>query len=114
MRLSAAAATCAGGPAAIFDALDAWFGQADYQGCLFINSLLETRDPDVRLGVHLGMSGRVLVDDEEAGDPLIYASNLRMPKWHRFGVHFAEMPLTPARIVEALHAAGAYGKLDVA
>ncbi len=25
-----------------------------------------------------------------------------------FGVHFAEMPLTPARIVEALHKAGAY------
>ena len=52
--------------------------------------VLDTRDPDVRLGVHLGMSGRVLVDDEEAGDPLIYASNLRMPKWHRFGVHFAD------------------------
>jgi AcrR family transcriptional regulator len=34
-----------GGPAAIFDALDEWFGQADYEGCLFINSLLETRDP---------------------------------------------------------------------
>jgi AcrR family transcriptional regulator len=29
---------------AIFDALDEWFGQADYEGCLFINSLLETRD----------------------------------------------------------------------
>ena len=32
--------------------------------------VLDTRDPDVRVGVHLGMSGRVLVDDEEAGDPL--------------------------------------------
>jgi formamidopyrimidine-DNA glycosylase len=52
--------------------------------------VLDTRDPDVRLGVHLGMSGRVLVDDEEAGDPLVYASNRRMPKWHRFGVHFAD------------------------
>jgi formamidopyrimidine-DNA glycosylase len=52
--------------------------------------VLDTHDPDVRLGVHLGMSGRVLVDDEEAGDPLIYASNLRTPKWHRFGVHFAD------------------------
>ena len=31
-----------------------------------------------------------------------------------FGVHFAEMPLTPARIVQALHAAGAYGKLTAA
>ena len=36
------------------------------------------------------MSGRVLVDDEEAGDPLVYASNRRVPKWHRFGVHFAD------------------------
>lgn len=52
--------------------------------------VLDTRDADVRLGVHLGMSGRVLVDDTEAGDPLIYASNRRMPKWHRFGVHFAD------------------------
>jgi AcrR family transcriptional regulator len=33
-----------GGPAAIFDALDEWFGQADFEGCLFINSLLETRN----------------------------------------------------------------------
>jgi formamidopyrimidine-DNA glycosylase len=52
--------------------------------------LLDTADPDTRLGVHLGMSGRVLVDQEEAGDPLIYASNRRVPKWHRFGVHFAD------------------------
>jgi formamidopyrimidine-DNA glycosylase len=52
--------------------------------------ILDTKDPGVHLGVHLGMSGRVLVDDEEAGDPLIYASNRRMPKWHRFGVHFAD------------------------
>jgi AcrR family transcriptional regulator len=29
---------------AIFDALDEWFAQADYEGCLFINTLLETRD----------------------------------------------------------------------
>jgi formamidopyrimidine-DNA glycosylase len=67
--------------------------------------LLDTEGPT--LGVHLGMSGRVLVDDTkvtaqrpersgarsrplyiEAGDPLIYASNRRVEKWHRFGVHF--------------------------
>jgi formamidopyrimidine-DNA glycosylase len=52
--------------------------------------VLDTRDPDVRLGVHLGMSGRVLVDDVEAGDPLVYASNRRVSKWHRFGVNFAD------------------------
>jgi formamidopyrimidine-DNA glycosylase len=52
--------------------------------------VLDTRDPDVRIGVHLGMSGRVLVDDQEAGDPLVYASNRRVAKWHRFGVHFVD------------------------
>ena len=31
-----------------------------------------------------------------------------------FGVHFAEMPLTPARIVEALGTAGAYEKFAAA
>src|SRR4051812_25914996 len=52
--------------------------------------IMDTSDPNVRLGLHLGMSGRVLVDDQEAGDPLLYASNQRTPKWHRFGVHFAD------------------------
>jgi AcrR family transcriptional regulator len=33
-----------GGPIAIFDALDEWFGQGDFEGCLFLNALLETRD----------------------------------------------------------------------
>jgi len=42
------------------------------------------------LGLHLGMSGRVLVDDEAAGDPLVYASNKPDSAWHRFGVTFAD------------------------
>ncbi|HEX6312081.1 MAG TPA: DNA-formamidopyrimidine glycosylase family protein [Acidimicrobiia bacterium] len=42
------------------------------------------------LGLHLGMSGRVLVDEEAAGDPLIYASNRNVPAWHRFGLEFAD------------------------
>jgi AcrR family transcriptional regulator len=29
---------------AIFDVFDDWFRRGDYEGCLFINSLLETRD----------------------------------------------------------------------
>jgi AcrR family transcriptional regulator len=33
------------GALAVFDALDLWFGQPDYAGCLFINVLLETHDP---------------------------------------------------------------------
>jgi formamidopyrimidine-DNA glycosylase len=42
------------------------------------------------LGLHLGMSGRVLIDDEGAGDPLLYASNKADPAWHRFGLAFAD------------------------
>jgi formamidopyrimidine-DNA glycosylase len=42
------------------------------------------------LGLHLGMSGRVLIDGEAAGDPLIYASNRAVSKWHRFGLGFED------------------------
>jgi formamidopyrimidine-DNA glycosylase len=42
------------------------------------------------LALHLGMSGRVLIDGEAAGDPLLYASNLENPAWHRFGLRFAD------------------------
>jgi formamidopyrimidine-DNA glycosylase len=42
------------------------------------------------LALHLGMSGRVLVDGEAAGDPLRYASNAENPAWHRFGLRFAD------------------------
>jgi formamidopyrimidine-DNA glycosylase len=51
---------------------------------------VDDEHPGARIGVHLGMSGRVIVDGEEAGDPLVYASNRRVAKWHRFGVHFAD------------------------
>ena len=52
--------------------------------------VLDTSTPSVRVGVHLGRSGRVIVDGEEAGDPLVYASNRAVAKWQRFGVHFAD------------------------
>jgi formamidopyrimidine-DNA glycosylase len=42
------------------------------------------------LGLHLGMSGRVLIDGEAAGDPLLYASNRPESAWHRFGLSFAD------------------------
>lgn len=61
------------------------FLAADRRGKLI---LVRTEGPT--LGVHLGMSGRVLVDDEEAGDPLIYASNRRVDAWRRFGTCFAD------------------------
>jgi formamidopyrimidine-DNA glycosylase len=52
--------------------------------------LLDTDRAGPTLGMHLGMSGRVLIDDEAAGDPLIYGSNLENPIWHRFTVRFAD------------------------
>lgn len=35
---------------AVFDALDDWFRQDDYEGCLFTNYLLEIRDPRAPIG----------------------------------------------------------------
>ena len=42
------------------------------------------------------MSGRVVIDEEAAGDPLIYASNRDVPQWRRFGVRFADGMLHPS------------------
>ena len=52
--------------------------------------LLDTDRAGPTLGLHLGMSGRVLIDDEAAGDPLVYGSNLENPLWHRFTLRFAD------------------------
>lgn len=42
------------------------------------------------LAMHLGMSGRILIDGEAAGDPLLYAANGDNPAWRRFGLKFAD------------------------
>src|ERR687887_1939745 len=52
--------------------------------------LIDTSDDGPVLGLHLGMSGRVVVDGDAAGDPLIYASNREVEAWHRFGLRFAD------------------------
>jgi formamidopyrimidine-DNA glycosylase len=52
--------------------------------------LLDTDRDGPTLALHLGMSGRILVDDEAAGDPLLYAANGDNPVWVRFGVRFAD------------------------
>jgi formamidopyrimidine-DNA glycosylase len=66
--------------------------------------LLDTdRDPEIRpapsrggdaqgptLGLHLGMTGRVIVDGAAAGEPLLYASNRETPAWHRFTIRFRD------------------------
>jgi formamidopyrimidine-DNA glycosylase len=66
------------------------FRQARRRGKLILVDLSSGSAPARVLGLHLGMSGRVLVDDEAAGDPLLYASNKADPAWHRFGVAFAD------------------------
>lgn len=52
--------------------------------------LVDTSDDGPVLGLHLGMSGRVVIDGDAAGDPLVYASNRDVPEWNRFGVRFAD------------------------
>ena len=52
--------------------------------------ILVDTDSGAVLGMHLGMSGRVLIDGEAAGDPLVYASNRAVSAWHRFGLRFAD------------------------
>jgi formamidopyrimidine-DNA glycosylase len=52
--------------------------------------LVDTDGGGPVLGLHLGMSGRAIVDGEAAGDPLIYASNRAVSAWHRFGLRFAD------------------------
>jgi formamidopyrimidine-DNA glycosylase len=52
--------------------------------------LVDTSEDGPTLGLHLGMSGRVIVVGEAAGDPLLYASNKENPAWHRFGVGFVD------------------------
>jgi formamidopyrimidine-DNA glycosylase len=42
------------------------------------------------LGLHLGMTGRVIVDGLAAGEPLRYASNRENTAWHRFTIRFAD------------------------
>jgi formamidopyrimidine-DNA glycosylase len=52
--------------------------------------LLDTDGAGPVLGLHLGMSGRVLIDGDAAGDPLLYASNAENVAWHRFTLEFVD------------------------
>jgi AcrR family transcriptional regulator len=70
---------------AIFEALDEWFHREDFEGCLFVNSLLETRNRSspVRAATVVGMT-RVriialeLAEQAEARDPQSVAHKLHM------------------------------------
>jgi len=52
--------------------------------------LADTDEDGPTLAMHLGMSGRILIDGEAAGDPLLYAANGDNPTWRRFGLTFAD------------------------
>ena len=52
--------------------------------------LVDTDRDGPTLAMHLGMSGRVLIDGEAAGDPLLYAANGDNPAWRRFGLTFID------------------------
>jgi AcrR family transcriptional regulator len=59
---------------AIFDAFDEWFRREDFEGCLFINTMLESRDPasPIRARAALGLDNvlRFICSlAEEAGMP---------------------------------------------
>jgi len=107
-------------PIATVDAPDAWYLKRGLTGDVlgrvlprrrFIAArrrgkllLLDTdRDPDgtpgpspgdgaagPTLGLHLGMTGRVIVDGAAAGEPLQYGSNRENPAWHRFTIRFRD------------------------
>jgi AcrR family transcriptional regulator len=69
---------------AIFDVLDEWFRRKDYEGCFFINTLLESHDHSSRVGARaaLGMSNlckfvRRLADEAGIGDAKTFAR-----RWH--------------------------------
>lgn len=87
------------------DAPDAWFIKRGATPAMVRSALRGRRLSDARrvgkqllidtdhgvgptLGLHLGMSGRVVIDGDEAGDPLIYASNRDVPEWRRFRLRF--------------------------
>lgn len=52
--------------------------------------LVDTANSGPTMALHLGMSGRIVVDDEAAGDSLLYAANGDKPDWYRFGVRFTD------------------------
>jgi formamidopyrimidine-DNA glycosylase len=48
------------------------------------------RTPGPVVALHLGMSGRILIDGDAAGDPLRYATNREDPAWHRVTIRFVD------------------------
>ncbi len=88
------------------DARDAWYlkqgltpraARAALPGRKFVAArrrgkqlFLDTDGDGPVVGFHLGMSGRVVVDDAVAGGPLLYSSNRDVKDWYRFSLRFAD------------------------
>src|SRR5687768_4587142 len=88
------------------DAPDAWFLKHDLtaprvkralKGRTFVAArrigkllLLDTADEGPTLGLRFGMTGRLILDDEQAIDKLIYSSRRDVPAWDRFSIRFAD------------------------
>ncbi len=51
--------------------------------------LLDVRDGGT-VGLHFGMSGTLLVDEERGVERLIYSSHRVLPEWDRFSVYFED------------------------
>lgn len=51
---------------------------------------LPTGDGGSTLGLHLGMAGRIFVDDASGGDPAPYIAAGENPRWDRFTLRFAD------------------------
>lgn len=52
--------------------------------------LLDTSDGGPIVGLRFGMTGRLLVDDNDAVGELLYTSKADRPEWDRFAVRFAD------------------------
>jgi AcrR family transcriptional regulator len=70
---------------ALFDAFDEWFKRDDYEGCLFVRALLETRDEThpVRNEAVSGIESvraliRVLAQEAGARDPDVFALEIQL------------------------------------
>jgi len=72
----------------------------------------ETSDEGPALGIHLGMAGRIVVDDDEAGDP---RPRVDRERWDRFTIDFEDggrltlrdsRRLGRVRLEPAIHALG--------
>ena len=52
--------------------------------------LLDTSDGGPVAGLRFGMTGRLLVDDQDAVGELLYTSKADRPEWDRFSLRFAD------------------------